>query len=384
MTKRNATQAADSAEEKKSKQAALVQTESQTQISKPELYTSIPKQPIKKKPGQLTKKQLEEFFDRGFLVLEDFIDHKILDNIRNDIEKQVDDLAEKLFNAGRIKNKHEDKGLLNRLTHLEKEYPGIAVLLHKSDYVSPDFQKLWSYDKLLNVVEQIIGPEISGHPVWNLRPKVPNNEQLTVPWHQDNAYFEPSAIGTFLATAWIPFVDAKKENGCLQMIPKGHHKGMTATHTCCAGGTWYVDLSPEDMKRELNLDAKDAVTCEIPYGGVLLFSNCIPHRSLENLTNSIRWSVDLRWQRTGDPVSSFGNCVVMRTADNPDLKIDWSPLTDVKEGRNKKQDLALGNDYDEFEPVISGPWMTRWKIVHHNKHTAQHQSSEVNDPEHKP
>jgi len=34
------------------------------------------------------------------------------------------------------------------------------------------FQQLWSDEKLLNVAEQIIGPEIAGHPVWNLRTKV--------------------------------------------------------------------------------------------------------------------------------------------------------------------------------------------------------------------
>jgi hypothetical protein len=37
---------------------------------------------------------------------------------------------------------------------------------------------------LLNVVEQLIGPEIAGHPVWNLRTKTPQNEATTVPWHQ--------------------------------------------------------------------------------------------------------------------------------------------------------------------------------------------------------
>ncbi len=25
---------------------------------------------------------------------------------------------------------------------------------------------------------------------------------------------------------------------------------------------------------------------------------------------------------------------------------------------------------DEFDTTLSGPWMNRWDIVHHNKHTA--------------
>ena len=31
---------------------------------------------------------------------------------------------------------------------------------------------LWTNERLLNVVEQFIGPEIAGHPVWNIRTKV--------------------------------------------------------------------------------------------------------------------------------------------------------------------------------------------------------------------
>lgn len=43
---------------------------------------------------------------------------------------------------------------------------------------------LWSNEKLLNMVEQIVGPDIIGHPVWNLRVKTPKNDATVVPWHQ--------------------------------------------------------------------------------------------------------------------------------------------------------------------------------------------------------
>lgn len=46
------------------------------------------------------------------------------------------------------------------------------------------FKELWTSERLLNVVEQLIGPDIAGHPVWNLRTKTPQNEATTVPWHQ--------------------------------------------------------------------------------------------------------------------------------------------------------------------------------------------------------
>ena len=57
----------------------------------------------------------------------------------------------------------------------------------------------------------------SGHPVWNLRTKTPKLEQAVVPWHQDNAYLDPSCLGTLQLTAWIPLIDANANNGCMQV-----------------------------------------------------------------------------------------------------------------------------------------------------------------------
>ena len=58
----------------------------------------------------------------------------------------------------------------------------------------------------------------------------------------------------------------------------------------------------------------------------MLFNNMIPHRSLPNISDGIRWSVDLRWQRASDPGGLWGlkDGVVMRTSKDPNFKIDWT------------------------------------------------------------
>ena len=38
----------------------------------PEVYTVIPPQPLEKKPGQLEQWQLEQFFDKGFVQVNNF------------------------------------------------------------------------------------------------------------------------------------------------------------------------------------------------------------------------------------------------------------------------------------------------------------------------
>ena len=82
---------------------------------------------------------------------------------------------------------HENEGFYQRLTAIDKQFPGTCVLLHKRGVLPPEVALLWSNDTLLSIAKQLLGPNIAGHPVWNLRTKVPVQEQVTVPWHQDTA-----------------------------------------------------------------------------------------------------------------------------------------------------------------------------------------------------
>ena len=344
----------------------------------PEVYTKPPPQPREKKPGQLSTKQVNQYFDDGFVLVPSFFTKEEMKPVMDAIEECVDVLATNLYRGGKIKDKAESAGLYKRLILLEDQFPGAAVLLHKQGYLPVAFRNLWSNDRLLNAVEQFIGPNIAAHPVWNLRTKTPQNQETTSPWHQDNAYFDENGLTTHIATAWIPLIDANKLNGCMQMVKGGHRLGKTATHTCGAGGTWYVDLAEEEMEKTLKVNMKtDVVTCEVPLGGVLFFSNCVPHRSLENYSDKVRWSLDLRWQRPDEPNNFFGlkDCILLRSVDKLDNAIDWEGFAAVD--RNKLQMGFEGDkqEADPFDSRIHGPWMERWEITHSNRHTEAFKAS---------
>ena len=61
-----------------------------------------------------------------------------------------------------LQDKCEGAGFYNRLTLLEQQFKGTAVLLHKMGHLAPGFRQLWADERLLNVVEQFIGPDIAG------------------------------------------------------------------------------------------------------------------------------------------------------------------------------------------------------------------------------
>ena len=336
----------------------------------PDIYNIPPPQPKDRKPGQLTSKQVTQFFEEGFVLVPKLFTKEEMDPVIEGINESVEIVADKLYNSGKIEDKATNAGFYQRLIELEKQFKGTAVLLHKQGYLHQAFRDMWSNERLLNIVEQLIGPEIAGHPVWNLRTKTPVNEQTTVPWHQDNSYLDHDALQVLQPTAWIPLIDANRTNGCMQVVRRGHRLGKTATHTCCAGDTWYVDLAEEEIVKTFGVDMqKDVVTCEVPMGGALFISNCIPHRSLENYSDKVRWSLDLRWQRPDKPNGFYGlqESVLMRTAKDPNYVINWDQFATID--RTQLQEQAVDFKGDAFDTTIHGPWMKRWDIVHHNKHT---------------
>jgi len=120
------------------------------------------------------------------------------------------------------------------------------------------------------------------------------------------------------------------------------------------------------MRKTLKIDTdNDVVTCEMEMGSILLLNNLIPHRSLENYSNQIRWSLDLRWQ---NPLQSNGfhglkENLLMRSAMCRNPIIDWDSWN------NQDRSTLQGSKNDDFDTTISGPWMKEWPIKQHNRHT---------------
>ncbi len=90
-----------------------------------------------------------------------------------------------------------------------------------------------------------------------------------------------------------------------------------------------MELDGKEIEKMLGPDyEKNIVTCEVPFGGMVLLNNCIPHKSLENFSNKTRWSLDLRWHDPKKPAGFYNlkGSVLMRKADDPNYKVDWTGM----------------------------------------------------------
>ena len=67
----------------------------------------------------------------------------------------------------------------------------------------------------------------------------------------------------------------------------------------------------------------------------------------------------------------------MRKSDDPDYVIDWSNFANTDRTKLQEKEMSKAVE-SEFDTTIYGPWMRRWEIVHHNKHTKAHETH-IND-----
>jgi len=311
---------------------------------------------------RLNRAQIRQYFDDGFLLVEDVFTDKDLQPVLNDFEVLVDEWTDKLYKGGKIKNIYKDEDVYTRLASIEREWPNAAALIASRMGMRPTLVNLWCSKKLLDTAEQFLGTDIVGHPTSVIRTKTPRTALMTVPWHQDAAYFaEVSEVIPLQPTAWIPFVDTTVKNGTLQLMPGSHRSREIFPHHLERDvghkKSWYLYIAEDD------LPSGNQVTCDVKKGSILWHGNLMVHRSTENYSDKIRWSCDLRYQRPNEPTGFPAEMKLppMRKANDPSFRLDWehwSAQQSFDQSIEKYRELQ-DDEFDFSAPGAS--WLTRWQ-----------------------
>jgi hypothetical protein len=85
-------------------------------------------------------------------------------------------------------------------------------------------RRLATNSKILDIVEDIIGPDILAHSTTIFK-KYPG-EGTYVSWHQDGYYMNLDIPD--LVSVWIAITDSDRDNGCLRVERGSHRKGILA------------------------------------------------------------------------------------------------------------------------------------------------------------
>ena len=88
------------------------------------------------------------------------------------------------------------------------------------------FLDLFLSDPLVDVAEQILGPDVALFTSYVISKRP--GDGLEVEWHQDAAFFPIDPMETF--TVWLAVDDSDRENGCMRVIPGSHRNKVLLNH----------------------------------------------------------------------------------------------------------------------------------------------------------
>lgn len=321
------------------------------------------------------KVDLERFEEEGYLVVEDVLDvQRDLDPVVHEYEALLDAEIEHWHSEGKIPSAYGDLPFVRRLAAFltEAGKPGyqafdISLPLKNAKlatpmHLGPAVFNLLTSPRLIDVVEQFVGPEVASNPIQHVRIKPPESMLPAdfkgslvgqTDWHQDQGVALPEVDETEMLTVWLPVTDATEENGCLCVVPRSHLRGL-ATHCPARPGSARIGLHIPDELR-----GTDFVPVPIRRGGALFLHRQTMHASLRNLSSGARWSFDLRYQPVGQPTGRpWFPSFVVRSRQNPEREMhDWTVWADL--WRTARQRLASGdpvektNRWDGSQPVCA-------------------------------
>lgn len=275
---------------------------------------------------KLSQEQIDFYRLEGFLVLDDLLNEADLAAVQASMEQRVAQIANDLVDSGLIPHPYEDSPFHMRLAQLFQDLDQEAFLNYGRSWRDrlPGYYDLMSNPKILDALESIIGAEIFANPVYNTRPKVPKVAAGAVPWHQDKSYW-PDANANPVITVWIALVGATLENGCLHIMPRTHKQKVLSWHEETYTGTGFTEIDDEFIQNLL--PEKEVVPLPVKRGTAILFNDRCIHKSTPNNSNSVRWSVDLRYQPTDqDPMPQHGAGFLARSVLYPErvaTLADW-------------------------------------------------------------
>jgi len=240
----------------------------------------------------MNSRQVQQYRDVGFLVLEEFVDEATCDQLRARAKELVQEFdpaevvsifstreqnrltdeyfmtsgdkirfffEENAFNADGTLEYEKEKSI-NKIGHALHDLDPLFDRFSRSDKVR-DLAKALGLENALLVQSMYIfkQPNIGGE----------------VTCHQDSTFIYTEPID--IAGLWFALEDATIENGCLWAIPGGHRRGLKSRWLRTHEGRMEFEVYdttpwPED----------ELVPLEVSKGSLILLHGLLPHRSFEN------------------------------------------------------------------------------------------------------
>ena len=307
----------------------------------------------------LSAEEMQHFVEQGYVVARGVLDLELdIRPVVAEYEAKLDEVLTTWQEEGLLEYDFRELSFAEKIIRIASEteldysqpldisFPQSNLKETTPIHNGPAIFNLLRSPRLLDIVEQFIGPEIYSNPVQHVRIKPPehclladygSNALITrTPWHQDLGVIDEEADESNILTVWMPMTDATVENGCMAVVPGTNH-GELALHCPVVNSNLTI---PDDHIPDGSLPLP------MQPGDVLFMSSKTMHTSLRNISDGIRWSFDLRYNPIGDKTGRpWFPGFIARSQQNPESELHnhevWGQLW-----ADARQKIARNGDPD--------------------------------------
>ncbi|MEM7428325.1 MAG: phytanoyl-CoA dioxygenase family protein [Pseudomonadota bacterium] len=221
----------------------------------------------------LSQEQQDRFWRDGFLVVENAVDARILEGMKDDFAAWVDESRKHDDNYGDTLDGRPRFDLEPGHT---AEKPGLRRVNAPVEVSKAYFEAMAS-SRMTDFVADLIGPNVKFHHS-KINSKLPGGA-TAVKWHQDFP-FTPHSNDDVI-TALLMVDEVTDENGPLEVVA-GSHKGEIH-------GLWHEGVFTGAVVDEVAQESQaTALRCTGPAGAVCLMHTRLLHGSAPNLSQNSR------------------------------------------------------------------------------------------------
>jgi phytanoyl-CoA hydroxylase len=235
----------------------------------------------------LSGTEVDFFKDQGYLKLPGLLSASRVDGLRQ--------LSESEFAKARSQARSEWDLLENKPTEEMQAVYRLSRVMARH----PGFQSVAFDSQLVAAMRQLAGSDavvcVNRHNMMIVKAARVGRQ---IDWHQDGWNWEHDNI----ISAMVFIDDSTIENGCLEIIPGVHKRGLLPMAKTGGVGCG-MDLSNPEMAALTN----QSVPVECRAGDALLFHSCTPHFSKANASERSRRNLVFAYVSASDKRPDAGN-----------------------------------------------------------------------------
>jgi ectoine hydroxylase-related dioxygenase (phytanoyl-CoA dioxygenase family) len=228
----------------------------------------------------LSQEQIDSFWTYGFLPIGKILNDGEIDLLRREYDGEFEraQAGQSEFRNLSVDEVDDQNG--------NKQSPQQMLQIMQMGERNIHFHKLLYDDRILDIIEDLIGPNIQLFHDQALHK--PAHHGGPVHWHQDNAYWQCSPPN--LVSCWLTLDDVDIHNGAMQFLPGTHFQAEAHDRTTATNPLLNMDN---------NVDSSQAVVANLPAGGIAIHHCQTLHHTAPNSTDRQRRAFAMHFMTPG-------------------------------------------------------------------------------------